>query len=130
MNEQNLIPFNQRAESEQRAIRSAGGVARGKKALAKKAGRELVQAMLACKEADPKVVDEVARSFGLKPEDVKKEVAMHGRQIDKAIRKGDTQAYKEVNRMAGYLDNETTTNGTFQVVIPKETADALNKWTQ
>lgn len=128
MNEQNLQPVT--TETEAREKGRAGGIASGKARLRKKAGRELVQAMLACKETDPKVIDEVARSFGLKPDEVKKEVAMHGRQIDKAIRKGDTSAYKEVNRMAGYLDNETTTNGTFQVVIPKETADALNKWTQ
>lgn len=40
-NEQNLVPFSQRTESEQREIRSKGGVISGERRRERKEGREL-----------------------------------------------------------------------------------------
>ena len=130
MGEQNLIPQNRRTKDEQREIARLGGLASGRKRLAKKRGRELVQAMLDAKEQDPIVIDEVARSFGLDPEQVKKEVAMHGRQIDKAIRKADTKAYNAVNKVAGNLEPDHADTATIQLIIGTEAAAAASKWSK
>lgn len=114
MAQTDLIPVTHRSKDEAKELSRRGGIASGKARLAKKRGRELVQAMLDAKEQDPAVIAEVARSFGLDPKQVKKEVAMHGRQIDKAIRKADTTAYNAVNKAAGLAD-EINVNGDLYV---------------
>lgn len=55
-NEQNLIPFNERTESEQREIASAGGRASGKARRDKKMLRECIEYLL--ERQDPTVLDE------------------------------------------------------------------------
>jgi len=105
MNEQNLIPFDKRTESEQREIRRKGGIASGKARLKKKAGKELVRAILAMKEKDDKIQEEI-RKEGIVDADMTKEVAMHVRQIQKAIRKADTKAYSAIMKAAGYTEDE------------------------
>lgn len=105
-NEQNLRPFTERSESEVREMNRRGGIASGKARLRKKRGRELMQALLAQKELDPRIVAELAASYGLSEKDITKEVAMNARQIDKAIRKADTNAFKAVQTAAGYTRDE------------------------
>jgi hypothetical protein len=104
-NPENLIPFDKRTESEQREIRRKGGIASGKARLKKKAGKELVRAILAMKEKDGQIQDEI-RKEGIVDADMTKEVAMHVRQIQKAIRKADTRAYAQVLKAAGYTEDE------------------------
>jgi hypothetical protein len=48
-NEENLIPFNQRTEEEQRAIATMGGIASGEARREKRAMRELLEIALAAK---------------------------------------------------------------------------------
>lgn len=110
MAQADLIPFNKRTEDEVKEMTRRGGVNSGKSRLAKKHGRELLQALLAMKEPAPDVIAEVAKSFGLDPKNVTKEIAMHGRQVDKAIRKADTKAYNAVNKAAGIAE-EINVNG-------------------
>jgi len=104
-NEENLIPFNKRTESEQRAIARKGGIASGKERLRKKYGKDLVRAILAMKEKDQQIKDEIKKE-GIAEADMTKEVAMHVRQIQKAIRKADTRAYSQVLKAAGYTEDE------------------------
>lgn len=104
-NEGNLIPFNKRTESEQRAIARKGGIASGKERLRKKYGKDLVRAILAMKEKDQQIKDEIKKE-GIAEADMTKEVAMHVRQIQKAIRKADTRAYSQVLKAAGYTEDE------------------------
>ena len=130
MNEQNLIPFTQRSEAEVREANRKGGINSGKARLAKKHGRELVRALLACKEPDPRIVQELAAAYGIAEKDVTKEVAMHGRQVEKAIRKADTNAYKAVQQAAGYQDPDAAGGATFVVHIDQATAEAVEKWTK
>ena len=104
-NPENLIPFDKRTESEQREIRRKGGIASGKARLKKKAGKELVRAILAMKEKDGQIQDEI-RKEGIVDADMTKEVAMHVRQIQKAIRKADTKAYSAIMKAAGYTEDE------------------------
>ena len=104
-NPENLIPFDKRTESEQREIRRKGGIASGKARLKKKAGKELVRAILAMKEKDGQIQDEI-RKEGIVDADMTKEVAMHVRQIQKAIRKADTKAYAAIMKAAGYTEDD------------------------
>lgn len=69
--------------------------------LANKRGQELMRAVLGLKELDPKIVAEL-RAQGIDPDAIKKETALYARQVEKAIRKGDTPAFNAVLKAAGY----------------------------
>ena len=126
MNDQNLIPFNQRTESEQRAITRKGGIASGKARLRKKHGRELMQALLSMREPDPRIIAEL-ESLGIDAKEITKEVAMQARQIEKAIRKADTNAFNAVNKAAGYTEEAPAGNNVSVniVVRSQEEADKI-----
>lgn len=109
MNDENLIPANKRSESERRAIAQAGGRASGRARRIKSRGKQLVLDLLAMRQPDPKVIADLER-FGVNAQDLTNEVAMHLRQIDKAIRKADTYSYQAVLRAAGLDDQEITLN--------------------
>lgn len=105
-NSETLIPLNTRPEEERRAIASKGGKASVRARLKKKAGRELVRAILAMKVTDPQILDEIRKEGVVADADMTKEVAMHVRQIQKAIRKADTKAYYAIMQAAGYMDGD------------------------
>jgi len=128
MADSNLIPQSERTKDEQREIARKGGVASGKARLRKKRGRELMQAILALKEVDPRIVDELANNYGIDPRDITKEVAMNVRQVDKAIRRADTGSFKAVHQVAGTLDEDGNTGTTVVINVSKEAAEAANKW--
>ena len=104
-NEENLHPLNTRSAEERKRIASAGGRASVRAKLRRKQGRELVRAILSMKEGDSQIMAEL-RKEGIVDADMTKEIAMHVRQIQKAIRKADTRAYHEVMRAAGYTEDE------------------------
>ncbi len=104
-NEHNLIHLDERPPEERKLIAAAGGRASGRAKLRRKQGRELVRAILSMKEVDSQIMAEL-RKEGIVDADMTKEIAMHVRQIQKAIRKADTRAYHEVMRAAGYTEDE------------------------
>jgi len=130
MAKEDLIPFTQRSEHEVKEMNRKGGINSGKARLRKKHGRELVQVLLAMKEPDPAVVAELAKTFGIDEGAVTKEIAMHGRQIDKAIRKADTNAYNAVNKASGTLDTKEGESATINLIIGTEAAAAADKWSK
>lgn len=130
MNDGNLIPNSQRTPEELREQTRKAGIASGKARRLKKHGRELLLEMLAMKELDPSVVNNLAAAWGLDPKAVTKEIAMNARQVDKAIRKADTFAYKTIHQVAGTLEKNETTNNTFNVTISAEAAKAGSKWSE
>ena len=98
--------------------------------LRNKRGKELLQALLEQNELDPKIRAEIANSWGVDPDDMKKEVAMHARQVDKAIRKADTAAYNAIVKAAGYDEVKVNLNGAnlLNLVVNNEKdAEALAK---
>ena len=128
-NEQNLTyPPIRTAEEAERKGR-AGGIASGKARLRKKRGRELMQAILQLKEIDPRIVEELATAWGIDPKDVTKEVAMNVRQVDKAIKRADTNAFKAVHQVAGTLENENA-SATVNITITEKSARAAEKWSK
>lgn len=127
-NEQNLIPNSARSAEEVRENQRRGGINSGKARRLKKRGRELMQEMLAMKELDPRVISELASSWGIDPKSITKEIAANARQVDKAIRKADTTAYKAIHQVAGTLEDNGGTSNTFNVIISPEAAKAGEKW--
>lgn len=113
---------------EAREIGRKGGINSGKARLRKKRGRELMQAILQLKEVDPRIVDELANNFGIDPRDITKEVAMNVRQVDKAIKRGDTGSFKAVHQVAGTLEDGGGGATTVNIIVSKEAAEAANKW--
>ena len=130
MAQDDLIPMNKRTEDEQKKIARQGGVASGKARLRKKHGRELMRAILELKEIDPRIVDELANAWGIDAKDVTKEVAMNVRQVDKAIKRADTNAFKAVHQVAGTLEAEGAAGATVNINITEKSAKAAAKWSK
>ena len=73
--EQNLIPFDQRTEAEQKAIRTAGGIASGAARRRKRSLREAADLYLSLPVSDRRRWNKIARK-GVDPEDVDNQMAM------------------------------------------------------
>lgn len=101
-NEQNLIPFTERSESEVRELNRKGGIASGKARRAKREAREWAKIAL----------DEMLK--GKHGEDVPTRYAMIKKQIQKAVGKGDTASFEKVLRLAGEWEQE---NGGSVVIV-------------
>jgi hypothetical protein len=70
VNDKNLIPFNQRTESEQREIARQGGKKSGEVRREQKTYREMAKAMLSATIADENILNEL-QAYGLSETDVK-----------------------------------------------------------
>lgn len=92
----------------------------------RKEGRELVRYLLSLDVKDDRII-KAAMEAGLSPDEVSQEVAMHQRQIEKAIKTGDTKAYRAVMKTAGYDTEGVIPEGVTIVVRSKEEADKLEK---
>lgn len=106
-NEQNLIPGAHPLSVQEQ---SKGGIASGKARRIKSRKRQLILDLLALRQPDEKIIADLQR-YGVDTDDLTNEVALHLRQIDKAIRKGDTNAYREVLKAAGILQEEINIGG-------------------
>lgn len=98
-NEQNLIPFDERTESEQREIRSAGGQASGVSRRRKKSLREAAELYLSLPVVDKRTWNRLARE-GVEPEDVDNQMAIIAGLALKAM-KGDSRAAKVLFDLIG-----------------------------
>jgi len=94
MNEQNLIPFSERTESEQREIRSKGGKASGRKRSMKAIAKSLAQSNV----ADDEIIN-LLEMFGIKDRDF--QTVMIFMQMLKATKEGDTAAFKAIVELLG-----------------------------
>ena len=128
MAKEDLIPQSMRTKDEQKRIARQGGIASGKSRLRKKHGRELMKELLRMRELDPDKVQKLALLWGLDPKDLTKEMEMNIAQIDKAIDKADTFAFKTVHQVAGTLDEDGNTGTTVNIIVSKEASEAANKW--
>ena len=115
-NEQNLNPV--RTEEEARELGKKGGIASGKARREKKHGKELARLILAEGLKDEKVKTAL-REAGHDPDDMDNETAMLLRQIEKALKTGDTKAFAAVWKAAGY----DVTNINIKGVAPIEVKD-------
>lgn len=98
-NEQNLIPFSERTEKEQRDIRSAGGKASGAARRRKRSLREAADLYLSLPVSDRVRWGEMAER-GVDPEDTDNQMAMIIGLVEAAT-KGDAKAAKVIVDLIG-----------------------------
>lgn len=98
-NEENLIPFNERTESEQRQIAQKGGIASGVARRRKRSMREAADYYLALPETDRRRVNALLRD-AVDPEDIDNQMAVI-KGITARAKKGDPQAANVLLKMLG-----------------------------
>lgn len=123
-NEQNLRPCEYKLSQEEA---KRGGIASGKVRREKKHGKELARLILAEGLKDEKA-KAALRKAGHNPDGMDNETAMLLRQIEKALKTGDTKAYKAVMDVAGYLEKTVNVKTPDPLVITEEEAAKLDKW--
>lgn len=84
-NEKNLIPFNQRTESEQREITTKGGINSGKARRKKVELKKVVSDMLNSKVAKYPALAEIAEKYGLEDKITIKELISLGAMLKAAV---------------------------------------------
>lgn len=98
-NEQNLIPMDQRSQSEARELGREGGRASGESRRRKKSLREAAELYLSLPVADKRAWNKLARD-GVAPEDVDNQMAIIAGLTIKAV-KGDAKAAKLLFELVG-----------------------------
>ena len=98
-NEENLIPFNERTESEQREIAQQGGIASGKARRRKRSMKEAADYYLSLPETDRRSVNALLRD-AVDPEDIDNQMAVI-KGITARAKKGDPQAANVLLKMLG-----------------------------
>lgn len=102
--EKNLIPFDQRTEAEQKAIRTAGGIASGAARRRKRSLREAADLYLSLPVSDRRRWNKIARK-GVDPEDVDNQMAMII-GLTEAATQGDARAAKIIVDLLGDVAGE------------------------
>ena len=113
-NEKNLIPFDERTESEQREIAQKGGIASGAARRRKRSMRQAADYYLSLPETDRRRVNAMLRD-GIDPEDIDNQMAVV-MGIAAQAKRGSPQAATVLLKMLG---EETVKEG--------PAADALEK---
>ena len=98
-NEENLIPFNERTESEQREIAQKGGIASGAARRRKRSMRQAADYYLSLPETDRRRVNAMLRDQ-IDPEDVDNQMSVV-MGIATAAKQGDASAANVLLKMLG-----------------------------
>ena len=98
-NEKNLIPFNERTESEQREIAQKGGIASGAARRRKRSMREAADYYLSLPETDCRRVNAMLRD-SIEPEDIDNQMSVV-MGIAAAAKQGDSRAANVLLKMLG-----------------------------
>lgn len=97
-NEKNLVPFDERTESEQREIASAGGKASGKARRRKKSLKQKMQLLLSLPPADNDQTE--LSAMGVDPDDMDNEMVLV-KALFIAAAAGDTRAFDRIQDVLG-----------------------------
>lgn len=97
-NEKNLVPFDERTESEQREIASAGGKASGKARRRKKSMKQKMQLLLSLPAADNDQAE--LSAMGVVPEDMDNEMVLV-KALFIAAAAGNTKAFDRIQDVLG-----------------------------
>lgn len=97
-NEKNLVPFDERTESEQREIASAGGKASGKARRRKKSLKQKMQLLLSLPAADNDQAE--LSAMGVDPDDMDNEMVLV-KALFIAAAAGDTRAFDRIQDVLG-----------------------------
>ena len=115
-NEQNLRPCEYKLSRDEA---KKGGIASGKARREKKHGKELARLILAEGLKDEAVKDAL-RKAGHDTADMDNETAMLLRQIEKALKTGDTKAFAAVWKAAGYDVTNINIKGVAPIEVRNE----------
>lgn len=99
-NVDNLVPFTERTEKEQREIARLGGIKSGEVRKARKTAREILQEMLQRQLSDGQIDDILGTSKSLLGEDKTAYAVINAKMIQVAAA-GDTKAYNAVRDTVG-----------------------------
>lgn len=113
-NEKNLIPFNQRTESEQRRIASEGGRASGASRRKKRALRDCMNLLLDLPVASDGNYNALA-AMGLESEDIDNRMLLTAALFQRAAKTGDPKAFREVRELLGDEPMDTPTEKPFEL---------------
>ena len=97
-NEKNLVPFDERTESEQREIASAGGKASGKARRRKKSMKQKMQLLLSLPPAENDQTE--LSAMGVDPDDMDNEMVLV-KALFIAAAAGDTRAFDRIQDVLG-----------------------------
>ena len=97
--EQNLIPFDQRTEAEQKAIRTAGGIASGAARRRKRSLRQAADLYLSLPVSDKRLYNRLARKY-IAPEDIDNQMAVIV-GLTEAAAAGDARAASVLAKLLG-----------------------------
>ncbi len=97
-NEKNLVPFDERTESEQREIASAGGKASGKARRRKKSLKQKMQLLLSLPPAENDQTE--LSAMGVDPDDMDNEMVLV-KALFIAAAEGDTKAFDRIQDVLG-----------------------------
>ena len=106
MNDKNLIPFNQRTESEKRELAKKGGKKSGEVRREQKTYREMAKAMLSVQITDPKMLEEMTK-YGIEETDLKAYTLLG---MIKASAEGSHNAFDRLLELVGEKDTPTDQN--------------------
>ena len=98
-NEKNMIPFDQRTESERREIAASGGRASGASRRRKRSLKEAADLYLSLSPTDKRLWNKISKS-GVDPEDIDNQMAMIIGLTKRAIL-GDAKAAKVIVDLLG-----------------------------
>lgn len=121
-NEQNLIPFDERTESEQREIAQMGGVASGAARRRKKSLKEAADLFLSLPVRDKRRLNAMLRD-GLEPEEIDNQMAVVVGMTKMAMA-GDAKCAKVLITMLGEAEeNAVTQDDGFLDALREEAED-------
>lgn len=120
-NEQNLIPFGERTESEQRAIQSAGGKASGEARRERKKMREQAEMLLSLPLKEG-ILKNQLKALGIDEGDIDNQMAMVIAMWQKVLSgdKGSVQAFNSLRELVGEKQTDLNVNGGVNVTFGGE----------
>lgn len=121
MNNENLIPFSERTESEQREIRSKGGKQSAKNRREQKTYRDMARAMLSATITDENILNEL-KAYGLSETDVKAYTLLG---MIKASGNGSHNAFDRLMMLVGEETQTTTSEQEKQANLLKAIKEAV-----
>ena len=121
MNDKNLIPFNQRTESEKREIAKKGGKKSCEVRREQKTYRAMAKAMLSATITDENILNEL-KAYGLNETDVKAYTLLG---MIKASGNGSHNAFDRLMMLAGEETQTTTSEQEKQANLLKAIQEAV-----
>ena len=116
-NEKNLIPIAERSPNEAREMGRKGGKASGKVRREKRDIKKAMETLLNAKVANPKIAENIAEMFGIKPETVTWLDGCVAGTVREAV-SGNVKAMHEIRDIMGETSNEDE-SGVQIVIAPR-----------